>query len=258
MRGWFNIATLRLVLGALFLALLIPSVVLVQQAFQQLEYEAFFQHRLLAVELATRIDEGLVAEIEREEARTFADYQFLVVTGNPSANFVERSPLSTFPVSTALPGLVGYFQIDAQGKITTPLVPADVDDVAALGVSTVELEARLALQSRITDILREPQSKQRQREQLPELDAEVNLANLAMTEAAYRPDQSSAAEMTEEMPEEMKEEVSETTAAFASSAEAPASSAVAPDDQLEQEFFDRFGERSVLSRPAGVQLGEAA
>ena len=39
MRGWLDTARLKLLLSALFLALLVPSVVLVTQVFAQLEYE---------------------------------------------------------------------------------------------------------------------------------------------------------------------------------------------------------------------------
>ena len=36
---------------------------------------------------------------------------------------MQRSPLSAFPVESAVPGVIGYFQVDAAGTLTTPLLP---------------------------------------------------------------------------------------------------------------------------------------
>ena len=63
----------------------------------------------------------------------------LVVMGDPSANFVQRSPLSAYPSASSIPGLIGYFQVDAQGAFTTPLLPGPEAVPAAYGISTEEL-----------------------------------------------------------------------------------------------------------------------
>src|SRR5688572_28914223 len=104
---------LRLVLLLFLLALAIPTLILIKQAYSQLKWESFHQHRLLAEELAVRIDRRLHELIAAEEARAFTDYAFLVVAGDPAANFLQRSPLSAYPPAEDMPGLVGYFQIDA-------------------------------------------------------------------------------------------------------------------------------------------------
>ena len=183
MRGWLDTTRLKLLLAALFAALLVPSVVLVMQAFAQLEYEGFFQHRILAEELTTRIDARVSEVIEREEARTFSDYQFLVVSGDASANFVERSELSRFPVANELPGLVGYFQVDASGELSTPLVPEDVENVEALGMSEQELAGRLALKARMQEVLSAPVGIERR--QVRERLARAELDALADHRRAY-------------------------------------------------------------------------
>ena len=51
---------LRRWLAVFFLALAIPTGVLVYQAYSQLKWEAFYQHRVLAEELAARIDARIV------------------------------------------------------------------------------------------------------------------------------------------------------------------------------------------------------
>ena len=144
---------LRLWLSVFFLALAIPTGVLVYQAYSQLKWEAFHQYRILAEELAERIDARIVQLINTEEARSFADYAFLNVAGDPAANFLQRSPLSAWPPEPPIPGLVGYFQVDTHGEFTTPLVPPTGTVASTYGISAVELGQRLILQQQIEQIL---------------------------------------------------------------------------------------------------------
>jgi signal transduction histidine kinase len=144
---------LRWWMSVFFVALAIPTGILVYQAYSQLKWEAFHQHRVLAEELAARIDTRIVQLINTEEARSFADYAFLNVAGDPATGFVQRSPLSAWPPASAVPGLVGYFQVDAGGKFTTPLVPPVATALSNYGISAGELRQRLALQQKIEQIL---------------------------------------------------------------------------------------------------------
>lgn len=142
---------LRLLLGLFFIALALPTAFLVRQAYVQLKWESLQQHRALAEELAGRIDSRLQALIDTEEARSFSDYAFLVVAGDPAANFVQRSPLSEFPLKSAIPGLLGYFQVDAQGAFSSPLLPPQHSE--SFGIAGPELSLRLAAQNQILAVL---------------------------------------------------------------------------------------------------------
>jgi len=146
---------LRLALALFFLALAVPTAFLVRQAYTQLKWEAFHQQQALAEELARRIDGRLRALIAAEEGRSFADYGFLVVAGDPAASFVQRSPLSAFPVASAIPGVLGHFQVDARGTLTTPLLPPGAAGPAAYGITPAELASRRELAGRIARILGE-------------------------------------------------------------------------------------------------------
>jgi signal transduction histidine kinase len=172
--------TLRLWLALFFLALAVPTTILIKQAYSQLKWEAFHQHRLLAEELARRLDKRLVELIDTEEARAFTDYVFLVVTGDPSANFLQRSPLSTYPVTTGIPGLIGYFQVDTSGTFSTPLLPKAGTSPEAYGISKSELEQRLALAEKIHDILSENRLVQRGEIRSGELN--VSVAGMARSD----------------------------------------------------------------------------
>jgi signal transduction histidine kinase len=137
-----GVRKLRLLLAALFLALAVPAAVLVQQAYKRLAWETFHQQQQLAAELARRIDARLAEVVAAEEARPFTDYSFLTVAGDPASNFVQRSPLAAFPITAAVPGGLGYFQVDASGSFSSPILPPAGQDAVALGVDGAELDGR--------------------------------------------------------------------------------------------------------------------
>lgn len=136
-----------------FLSLALPTAVLIQQSHSRLKWETFHRHQLTAEELAHRINNHLVRLINTEEQRPFTDYSFLNVAGAPTANFLQRSPLSRYPVQAEIPGLIGYFQVDAAGRLLTPFLPEAIDKAGSYGIAERELSERVDLQNRIRQIL---------------------------------------------------------------------------------------------------------
>jgi signal transduction histidine kinase len=144
---------LTLSIALFFVALALPTSILVYHAYGQLKWEAFYQHQRLARELSLRIDAGFRRLIEREENRPISDYEFLNVSGEGPSAFLQPSPLSRFPPQSDLPGLLGYFQVDGAGRLHTPILPES--DAGAYGISSVELSQREQLAGRIRGILGE-------------------------------------------------------------------------------------------------------
>lgn len=155
--GLFNriddVRRLRLLLIVLLLALAIPTGAVLWQAYGQLKWESFHQVRGQAEALTVRINEMLADSIRTAESQEFSEYAFLNITGDPQAGFLQRSPLSAYPVDPLLPGLVGYFQVDADGRFSTPLLPANEASATSLGISIEEFQARRDLAARLQAIL---------------------------------------------------------------------------------------------------------
>lgn len=147
---------LRFAIAAFFLALAVPAAALLWRGFEQSRFEVFYQHRVLAEQLADRIEADVGRVVDVEEARPFADYGFLVLAGDTGTGYVQRSALSAWPVSAALPGAVGYFQVDSGGALTTPQVPPPGTDARAWGIGDGELAERVALAERLRAILNRP------------------------------------------------------------------------------------------------------
>lgn len=146
---------LRRFLALLFLALALPSAVLIWQTQRQLRWESLHQYRTLAEEMAQRIDSELARRIAIEEARSEGDYQYLVLTGDPdSSKLLQRSPLAELDAPDRFPGLLGHFQINADGSFSTPLLPGGSSTLdPALGLDQAELDQRQALQTQLLQVL---------------------------------------------------------------------------------------------------------
>jgi len=157
-------ARLRWLLGLLFLALAAPSAVLLLQTRAQLQWESLYRHRELAEQAVARVDAQLQRWIEAEEARGYADYGFLSVAGDPTrSQLLQRSPLAAFPPQADSPGLLGWFQVDAAGQFTSPLLPPPGDEPERWGLGADELAQRQARHEQLFEVLGRNQLVERRR-----------------------------------------------------------------------------------------------
>lgn len=144
---------LRLGIALFVLALAVPSLLLVHKAYDQMKWESFRQQQLIAEELADRIDAALVAIVRTEDVRPIEDYAFLVRSGDPATAYTRRSPLAELPSGDRIPGLVGWFEVAADGTFSSPLVPEPGISPADYGVDAAELALRQARAQQIRGIL---------------------------------------------------------------------------------------------------------
>ena len=266
-----NKTTLRRWLLLFFLALAIPSAVLIQQAFSRLKWEAFHQHQIIAEELAQRIDSRFQQLINAEEKRAFTDYVFLNIAGDPTANFLQRSPLSTFPPQSATPGLIGYFQVDTAGKLNTPLLPSSANAANRYGISEQERQQRLALQNSIQQILAENDLVQSsQPAQAPIAEKQNAEQQLAIDEleadAGYkfskdRLSKSDSRQDNDALIENKSQEIG--TAAMQSATPAASSPAMQEEQVQGQAVFDQLNQRALrkkqkIKQEVGKTLGRVA
>ena len=142
---------LRFVLLAIFIVVLIPAVALAYLGYRQLQFESFYQYQSLAAELTARIDRRAAELFAAEDAKSFVDFGFLIVG---DGNLVQRSPLSSFPVASDLTGLVSYFQVDADGAFSTPLLPREeLKQDATASLQPRDYEQRRALENQVFELL---------------------------------------------------------------------------------------------------------
>ena len=152
---------LRLLLCASLLCVALPLTLLLSRVYQYLAQEMFYQYRSAAEEAVKQVNQRLADILQGEELRPFDEYSFLKVTANPlfKNSAIIASPLSELPPQSAVPGVIGYFQINPDGSFNSPVLP-DLDEAELsanaerFGFGSSELARRLALRSRIEELLR--------------------------------------------------------------------------------------------------------
>jgi two-component system, OmpR family, phosphate regulon sensor histidine kinase PhoR len=149
----------RLVLGSL-LCLTVLLVLLLHRVYAHLHREVVYQYRTAAEEVVYRIKQQLSDVLHTEEARAFDAYSFLQVTSNPllQGTAVTTSPLSALPPQSAVPGVIGYFQINPDGSVHSPVLPElSETELAAnaerFGFGAPELAKRLTLRRQLERLL---------------------------------------------------------------------------------------------------------
>ncbi len=125
---------------------------LLNGAIRSVEREEALRQARIADRIVDGLERELSKRVEREEARPFLHYRYAWVPSNEFGNAgVGRSPLAELPTD---PAIVGYFQIDPDGRLGTPHRPAEGPTVnpvaqveaieARLEAATADLPARMA------------------------------------------------------------------------------------------------------------------
>ncbi|MFN8391040.1 MAG: HAMP domain-containing sensor histidine kinase [Bdellovibrionota bacterium] len=116
---------LRLLLLLFFGGISLPLAFLLSRVYRQLENETLYQYRLSAEDLVERVNTRLQQTLDSEEARSFDEYNFYNVSNVPlqQAKALTFSPLAEFPPKTNMPGMVGYFQVNPDGSLQSPILP---------------------------------------------------------------------------------------------------------------------------------------
>ena len=148
-----TIRRLKVLFLVFFVALAVPTSIMVYQAYGQLRWEAFHQHQLLARELGLRIDARFQDILQRERGRPFSDYSFYSTVSKDEPAALQRSPLSNLQLESDIPGLLGYFQVDKSGQLQTPAIPDN--GKTDLLFDKDELRQRLDQQNIIGQVLSE-------------------------------------------------------------------------------------------------------
>ena len=155
---------LKLVILLFLLGVAAPLYLLFDRVYAQLRLEALHQYRLQAEHAMGLVDDEMTRLLAQEARRPFADYGFFRIEEQKllQTKDVTLSPLSAFPVDSSIPGLIGHFQINPEGVLSSPVLP-DITQTQLKDANTPFSEAeyhdRLALRNRLEHIL--------QAEQLP-------------------------------------------------------------------------------------------
>ena len=112
---------LKLAFSAFFFAVLLPCTYLLMRSYNHLETEALLASKEKATFVSQIINQTIDSEISRENLRSFAEYRFIMSVSVIGGEEVTLSPLAQLPNPKS--SLVGYFQIDPDLSLHTPILP---------------------------------------------------------------------------------------------------------------------------------------
>jgi signal transduction histidine kinase len=123
---------IRIVFAVLAVALLVPTGLLVRRALESVEVERAARHRTVAGRVFDEMERSLSEFLSREEERPFGHYRFYYTPEGAvlGVGAVARSPLADPPDRDFV---VGYFQVDPDGSVHSPLRPRDEGAARAAG-----------------------------------------------------------------------------------------------------------------------------
>lgn len=176
----------------------LAAVYLIYFSYGQLRFESFYVQRNLAEDFVNRVGVALQERIATESRRAPAEYDFLI---SSTERFGQLSPLSNLNPAVSFPGALGYFQVDAAGQFSSPLLPEAAEQVAAIGLSDAEISSRRKVREDLRELLVVAPSDAQQAESLLQADVTGDHDNdgetavtanrqiydeLSKTEGAYR------------------------------------------------------------------------
>ncbi len=147
----------RIRLGLLFLGLsiLLPAAWLSHYSLQQIEWEAFYQLQQQAKLLTRQMEARLEELAKRESRRPRSHWQYWSDPLVPRQG--QTGPLAVLPDSLDIPGLIGYFELDGEGRLCSPILPCEEEDNA--GLSIQERSARMAWITRLREAFATPSTE---------------------------------------------------------------------------------------------------
>jgi len=135
-----TLGRLRLMLSVLFIGLAVPAAALVLQAYRQSEFETFYRYQQEATAFAERLDIRLAAALAELERYDAGDYGYFA---DPESGSPLRSPLAALPPRSNLPGVIGYFRLGPNGRLSTPFLPDSTADRERAALSAEDYARRV-------------------------------------------------------------------------------------------------------------------
>src|SRR5215470_13380689 len=115
----------RILFIVVAIALLAPMAVLVRRAVHSVELERRTRQQAVAERIFDEMERALSDLLAREEERPFGEYSNTYAPPGKPGDVRVRSPLAEPP---SLPFIAGYFQIDPQANLHSPLRPEPAGD----------------------------------------------------------------------------------------------------------------------------------
>ncbi len=139
----------RLIFVAIFIIIAIPVIMLLSHSYAQLQTSSLFGYKEHAFSVLQNLNKNITADLAIEDRRSYADYRFIRSVPVFGGEEITMSELAEFPQRSHYIGLIGHFQIDPSGNLSTPVLPDGVLEK----IPMVDRDRRVAIRNKISKIL---------------------------------------------------------------------------------------------------------
>ena len=139
----------RLIFVAIFIIIAIPVIMLLSHSYAQLQTSSLFGYKEHAFSVLQNLNKNITADLAIEDRRSYADYRFIRSVPVFGGEEITMSELAEFPQRSHYVGLVGHFQLDPAGNLSTPVLPDGVLE----RIPMMDRDKRLAIRNKISLIL---------------------------------------------------------------------------------------------------------
>ena len=139
----------RLIFVAIFIVIAIPVIMLLSHSYTQLQTSSLFGYKEHAFSVLQNLNKNITADLAIEDRRSYADYRFIRSVPVFGGEEITMSELAEFPQRSHYVGLVGHFQLDPAGNLSTPVLPDGVLE----RIPMVDRAKRVAIRNKISLIL---------------------------------------------------------------------------------------------------------
>ncbi|MCK9182741.1 MAG: HAMP domain-containing histidine kinase [Fibrobacteraceae bacterium] len=114
---------LKLIFILLFFTIAIPVAVLLVNSYQHFQTESQYAYKEQAYFILQMLNQRIYDDLAIEEQRSYSEYRFIRAVPVIGGEEVTLSKLAEYPIRSHYGGMIGYFQLDPDGTMRTPVLP---------------------------------------------------------------------------------------------------------------------------------------
>ena len=147
---------IHVIFAAIFLVIAIPLVVLLYQAYREVQLGTYLQYQGHATYVANMLNQQISKDLAVEDKRSYSDYGFIRTVQVIGGEENTLSELVDYPILSDYAGLIGHFQLTPDNSLRTPFLPeGKFGEILLSQLPPSERTKREEVRSRISKILQE-------------------------------------------------------------------------------------------------------
>jgi len=114
---------LKLLFTFLFIVIAIPVAILLVNSYKHFQTESQYAYKEQAYFILQMLNQRIYDDLAVEEQRSYSEYRFIRAVPIIGGEEVTISKLAELPMRSHYGGMIGYFQLDPDGGMHTPVLP---------------------------------------------------------------------------------------------------------------------------------------